>query len=98
MRSIPFARAKVWISLYFCLTRLNPSVARELFTFQHTADVYASRAFATDDSASQCAEAMEMDSRRVFNLGFTSLRALINIVLALMFELLSLVLHIARKV
>ena len=69
-----------------------------MFTFQHEPDEYVSRAFSTDDSASRCAENVEMDSRRVFNLGFTSLRALINIVLALLFELLSLILYIVRKV
>eukprot|EP00730_Choanoeca_flexa_P018341 TRINITY_DN8909_c0_g2_i3.p1 TRINITY_DN8909_c0_g2~~TRINITY_DN8909_c0_g2_i3.p1 ORF type:complete len:529 (+),score=71.27 TRINITY_DN8909_c0_g2_i3:233-1588(+) len=69
----------------------------EIFTFQHDPELYSSRPFDTEDATTRCAQSAEADSRAVFHAGFTSLRAMVNIVLALLFELLSLMLHIARK-
>lgn len=45
-----------------------------------------------------CVAGVEADSRRVFSLVFTALRGMVDIVFALLFEILTLILHIARKV
>lgn len=46
----------------------------------------------------ECVAGVEAQSRRVFALCFLSVRAGLDIVFALLFELLTLVLHILRKV
>ena len=71
---------------------------REHFTFESNSDHYQARPFAGEDSVSHCAQRLETESRSVFRQAFTALRALLNIVLALLFEILSLLLHLVRTV
>ena len=52
----------------------------------------------THTAADECVAGVEAQSRRFFAFGFLVIRAWLDIVFALLFEVVTLLLHIARKV
>ena len=88
----------LWPRQHLVRTMVPVALRREQFVFQSAVESYTARAYDQNDRVAECAQEVELDSRRVFGAGFTVLRAAFNIVLALLFELLSLLLHVLRKV